>query len=282
MEPVRVAISHHDRLAVLADGDLQRQLGDVGFDVFLALPSLHVETLAEVSLLVKQAHADERNAEVRRALDVVAGQDAEAAGIDGQRLMQAELGGEVGHRPGPQHAGVLRAPGLVGAQILLLAAVAIIDAAVEHQFGGAPLQLLGGNLAEQGDGILIELRPAGRIQIAKQADAIRVPAPPDIVGERPEAFLGGRDEALEGARLADDRRHLVGRFDQHANVVVAKGARLLGLNDEHSLQHAAIDDRHSEKGVECILFGIFNEFEARDGSGRRRPLRASPVPRPGR
>ena len=98
MEPVRVVDLDHHRLAVLPDGDLDRQLVDVGVDVFFLLPAVLVEALPEVALLVKQAHADQRDAEVGRALDVVAGQDAQAAGIDGQRLVQAELGGEVGHR----------------------------------------------------------------------------------------------------------------------------------------------------------------------------------------
>ena len=96
---------------------------------------------------------------------------------------------------------------------------------------------------EQRNGVLVELQPARRIEVAEEADAIRIPAPPDVVGQRPEAFLRGGDEAVEGARFADDRRDLVGRFDQHADLIVAKGARFLGLHDQHALQDAAIDDR---------------------------------------
>ena len=92
-------------------------------------------------------------------------------------------------------------------------------------------------------------RQRAGIEIAKEADAVVIPAPPEIAGERPEAFLGGRDEAVERARLADDGRHLVGRFGQHADLVVAKDARLLGLHDQHALQDAAIDERHAEEGV---------------------------------
>ena len=76
------------------------------------LPAVDVEPLPEIALVVVEADADERDAEVGRALDVVAGQDAEAAGVDRQRLVQAELGREVGHRPRPEHAGVARAPGV--------------------------------------------------------------------------------------------------------------------------------------------------------------------------
>ena len=78
---------------------------------------------------------------------MVAGQHAQAAGINGQRFVQPELGGEIGDRARPQHAGVRRAPGAVGVQILLLAAVDIVDAAVQHQFRGAALDLVQRNLA---------------------------------------------------------------------------------------------------------------------------------------
>ena len=106
MAPPRVSISIDDGLAVGADGGLHRQLVDVGLEVLFVLPAVLVEALAEVALAVEEADADERDAEVGGALDVVAGEDAEAAGVDRQRLVQAELGGEVGDRAGPQDAGV--------------------------------------------------------------------------------------------------------------------------------------------------------------------------------
>ena len=43
---------------------------------------------------------------------MIAGQHAQAAGVDGQRFVQAELGGEIGDRPRPQNAGMVRAPGV--------------------------------------------------------------------------------------------------------------------------------------------------------------------------
>ena len=82
----------------------------VDVDVVLVLPAVAVEPLPEVALVVVEPDADERNAEVGGALDVIAGQNAEAARIDRQRLVQPELGGEVRDRPRPQHAGVARAP----------------------------------------------------------------------------------------------------------------------------------------------------------------------------
>ena len=65
--------------------------------VALLLPAVGVELLAEVALPVHQADAGQGDAEAAGRLQVVAGQDAEAARVLGQGLGDAELGGEVGH-----------------------------------------------------------------------------------------------------------------------------------------------------------------------------------------
>ena len=69
----------------------------VGVDVLLEAVGVH--RLAEVARAVEQAHADERHAEVARRLAVVAGEDAEAARVDAERLVDPELHREVGDRP---------------------------------------------------------------------------------------------------------------------------------------------------------------------------------------
>ena len=93
-----------------ADGGLHGQLVDVGLEILFALPSVFVQSLEEVSLSVEQADADERDVEIGCAFDVVAGEHAEAAGVDGERFVQSELGREVGDGAGPQHAGVALLP----------------------------------------------------------------------------------------------------------------------------------------------------------------------------
>ena len=62
----------------------------------LGLAAALVEPLPEVAAAVEQADADERDAELGRRLQVVAGEDAEPAGVDRQRLVDAELHAEVG------------------------------------------------------------------------------------------------------------------------------------------------------------------------------------------
>src|SRR5271168_467412 len=86
----------HDAFAVCADGGLHGKLVDVGREVLFALPAGVVEALQEVSLAIEEADADERDVQIGCALDMVAGEDAEASGVDGEGLVQAELGGEVG------------------------------------------------------------------------------------------------------------------------------------------------------------------------------------------
>ena len=95
----------------------------------------------------------------------------------------------------------------------------------KHQLAGATLDLRQRNLAQQRDRIVIELPPAHRIEVAEQARGVVVPTPPEIARERPEAFLGRSDEAIERAGFADDGRHLGGGFDQHAHFIFVERSR---------------------------------------------------------
>ena len=117
---------------------------DVGLEVLFALPALFVKALEKVTLTVEEADADERDIEIGCALDVIAGEHSEAAGVNGQRFVQAELCREVGDRARAQNAGIGSAPGAICLQILLAAAVDVVDAAMEHEFGGAALDLASG------------------------------------------------------------------------------------------------------------------------------------------
>src|SRR5208283_4212008 len=92
---------HHDRSAVDSDGRFHGQLVDIGFEVFLALPAVAIEALAEISLAIEKADADEGDPEIGSALDVIAGQNAQSTGINGERFMHAEFGGEISHGTGP-------------------------------------------------------------------------------------------------------------------------------------------------------------------------------------
>lgn len=75
----------------LAD-QIERELVGVEDRVVLLLPALAGEALAEVAVPVEQADADERDAQVAGGLEVVTGQDAEAAAVLRQGCGDAEFG----------------------------------------------------------------------------------------------------------------------------------------------------------------------------------------------
>ena len=79
------------RRAVVLAQQRERQAVGVEDRVGLLLPALARQRLPEVAVPVEQADADDRHAEVAGRLEVVAGQDAEAAGVLRQHRGDAEL-----------------------------------------------------------------------------------------------------------------------------------------------------------------------------------------------
>ena len=92
-----IAERHEDdaRLFVERAGFDDGRLRPVELLVDLFLPAVGRHTLAEVALRIHEADADDRHAEVAGFLAVITGEDAEAARVDRQRLVQRELGAEV-------------------------------------------------------------------------------------------------------------------------------------------------------------------------------------------
>ncbi len=91
---------HRDaqRRAVLARDERHRHESRVGLDPVLVLQAADVDALAEVPLAVEQPDADERERRVGGLLEHVACEGAEAAGVDRQRAVNAELGADEGDR----------------------------------------------------------------------------------------------------------------------------------------------------------------------------------------
>src|SRR5690606_40786106 len=84
--------------AVVVAQERQGQAVGVEQRVGLDLPAVAREGLLEVPGAVEEPDADDRYAEVARALEVVAGEDAEAARVLRQDRGDPELRGEVGDR----------------------------------------------------------------------------------------------------------------------------------------------------------------------------------------
>ena len=93
----------------------QRQSLRIQRRVVLVLPAVGGQRLPEVARAVVQAHRDQRQAQVRRGLQVVSGQDPQAAGIVRQHLGNAELHREVGDAVGHRGAVALLAAGTTAA-----------------------------------------------------------------------------------------------------------------------------------------------------------------------
>ena len=94
--PARAEIDPHPLTALVAKRH-HRKLCGVVVGVELLLSAVGVEHLPEVALRVEQAHADHRDAEIARALELVPGHVAETAGVDRQRFGEPELHAEIGH-----------------------------------------------------------------------------------------------------------------------------------------------------------------------------------------
>ncbi len=89
----------------------------------------------------------------------------------------------------PQHAGILSTPGSIRFQIFQHAAIGVVHAAMEHDFGGAHFQLGERQLAQQSHWIVVELVPSRRIQIEEETRGVVVPTPPQIARQCPQPLL---------------------------------------------------------------------------------------------
>ena len=109
----------------------------------------------------------------------------------------------------------------------------------------------------------MELPPADRIQIAKQAVGVVVPTPPKIARQRPEFFLCRGDKAIERAGFAHHRRHLGGGLRQHADFILAEEPGFHRLDHQHTLQNAAVDQRNAQERLVIVFPGFAEILESR-------------------
>ena len=71
---------------------LDRDVGPVQTLVHFLLPAVLRDRLMEVPLRVHETDAHQRHAEIAGLLAVIAREHAQTTGVDGQRLMNRELG----------------------------------------------------------------------------------------------------------------------------------------------------------------------------------------------
>ena len=190
VDPARGAVG----LPQQADGQFVR----VQEGVALLLPADPVEGLPEVAVPVEQPHADDRDAEVAGGLEVVAGQDAEAAGVLGQRGGDAVLGREVGDGGG-RRGGAALLVGLVPAragEVLAQVVGEVAESAQEPPVGGECGEPGGRDLPEQPHRVLAGRGPDLRVHGPEEVPGLGVPGPAQVEGQLVQRLeLFGQDGA---------------------------------------------------------------------------------------
>ena len=242
-DPAHLGLPHGDRDVTAArEGDADGELGAVlledGLDgevggvveaVLLLLPAAAVQGLGEVAPLVEQADRGQRHAEVRGGLQVVAGEDAQAAGVDRERRGDPELHREVrdrGARSGAQRAGhgaLEPAPGVeIGAQVPDLGAHPGQEGLVARRLG----QTAGGHHGQHREGVLAAVHEGLRVQGAEQVEGLAAPGPAQVQREIAQGDEGLRE--LGGDRERAERLHGPKVPEQHpvlaALLRVARGS----------------------------------------------------------
>ncbi len=161
----------------------------------LELAARGVDHLAEVALLVQQADADDRHAQVARRFQQIAGQHAEPAGIQRQRIAEAELHAEIGH-PGQRHpARPVGEPAAVG-QVGAPRRDQLVEMRDEAGIGGEFGQRGGRGVLQDGPWVVRAL-PQLRIDPRPQRVGLMAPGPAQVQrqvaqrGQRRRQFAPG-------------------------------------------------------------------------------------------
>ena len=230
--PARILDLNRQRRAVGLRLERDGQVVEVVVDEQLLLPAVVVEALAQVALLVEQADADERQAEVAGGLEVVAGQDAQAARVDRQALGQAVLGGEVGDDgPVQRPVGPLEPAGAIGDVGVDLGD----DAIVVGEEAGLVQDLVEPILldhAEHEHGVVVGGAPEVVVEATPQVLNVDVPGPDEVVGEVTQTLESGRERWRDGEGA--DGTNLFGQVEHSLKAGMRSQARTAALPHKHS------------------------------------------------
>ncbi len=179
----------HERCGAVGLGEQsQRQALRVVGGVVLHLPTVGAERLPEVAGAVEQADADERQAEIGGGLQVVAGEDAETAGVVRQNLGDTELHGEVGDAGGQCRAALLLFLEPAGSgEVVLEVGGGGVEPGEEVAVLGERVESGGRHLAEQPDGVVAAPAPQVRVDRFEQVLGLRVPRPSEVGRQAPSA-----------------------------------------------------------------------------------------------
>ena len=214
------------RLAVAAGHQRRRQPLRIGVHPVLVLPPGGIDALAEVPLAVHQPDRHEWQRPVRGFLQQVAGQRTQAAGVYGQRHVDAVLRAQERDRPGGidrLDGGLERDDGgpieIDGNRILERG-----RPLEQPRVGRRPLQNAGGRLLEQTDGVLRAQLKAMGVDRREQLGTSRRPRPAIVVGNPRQRRERPRNPLRELGGGASDVFSAVGQGGGQ----VVHGSRLWG------------------------------------------------------
>ena len=142
------------------------------------LPAIAVQHLPEIPLPVEQSDRDQRKFKIAGRLQMVAGENTEAAGEDPNALMNAEFQRKIRDRPLGDILGFER-----------LTFELLVYRAQQPQIGGVMRKLLKTalwNLPEKLPRISFQFAPEIGVDPGKKRNRLRMPAPPDVVGQFPK------------------------------------------------------------------------------------------------
>jgi hypothetical protein len=168
--------------AVMAQHRTHGQVLKAGIRIIGLLVALGVDALGEITLPVENTHAHEGQGQIAGGLAVIAGENAQPAGINGKALMQTVfgakiadevIGGELARRTLRLR---LQEIGVAGRQDAMID----ID---EHAVLGRGLQAAFIHQAQEELGIVTRGPPQGGVQAGKEAAGLAVPAIPEVFGE---------------------------------------------------------------------------------------------------
>ncbi len=200
------------------------------------LVPLPVEGLEKITALVEKAHPDHGDVQVARRFQMIPRQDSQAPRVDGHGFVKAELGGKIGHGTGLLENLIGSFPAVPLPHEPVVSGHGFLVEIHEVRVPGQVADVLQADPLEKVHGVALGPGPHFRVHVLEEFPDPRVPRPPEVPGEVPQAVqffrhLGNHGEAPEAGRggvgpgegefppvgarvigIPAVRRHMVGQF----------------------------------------------------------------------